>query len=132
MFAGITFTNGIKIEFFTPCTFKTFKIKDQNMVIQSFGESKSAPLKKVFSQLISHLKEDSMKTLKGYGKDVKTTDVSWIVSVPAIWSDIAKAFMRDVCYKVHFFNAGLIVHEPIHLLLRVNDIKYKIIPKKYT
>ena len=41
-----------------------------------------------------------METLARYGEDIAPTDVSWIVSVPAIWSDIAKTVMKGVCYKV--------------------------------
>lgn len=41
-----------------------------------------------------------MKTLSRQGTMVNEDDIHWILTVPAIWADSAKQFMREAAYEV--------------------------------
>ena len=50
----------------------------------------------VFSQYICHLKDEAFNTVKMTSSDdVSMKDIRWVLTVPAIWSDAAKQFMRE-------------------------------------
>eukprot|EP00960_Hanusia_phi_P077200 768663-Hanusia_phi.AAC.5 len=66
-----------------------------------------ASLRTVLSQSLRYVKEEAMATLNRSSAMVFTADhVKWVVTVPAIWSDCAKAMMRKAA-----FDAGLIREE---------------------
>lgn len=52
----------------------------------------------VVSIAIKYLCDQCMKMLTEKG--VKKDDVLWVVTVPAIWDDFAKQFMRKAAEKV--------------------------------
>jgi len=54
----------------------------------------------VFSSIIGHLKTHLLNLLKTRGTEVKNDDIHWVLTVPAIWSDSAKQFMREAAQKV--------------------------------
>lgn len=53
----------------------------------------------VFSVCIGYLKDDAlstvMKSLTGSRTELRPEDILWVLTVPAIWSDAAKHFMRE-------------------------------------
>ena len=61
------------------------------------------PAKTVFALAIRYLKDDLKKTcakkmlLEG---DLVDDDIHWVLTVPAIWNDQAKAFMREAAVQV--------------------------------
>lgn len=58
------------------------------------------PAIQVFSLSIKALKDDLETTLEKQGIDVKSSDIKWVLTVPAIWSDSAKQFMREAAILV--------------------------------
>ncbi|XP_021355916.1 heat shock 70 kDa protein 12A-like isoform X2 [Mizuhopecten yessoensis] len=56
---------------------------------------KELPALKVFSEAIKYLKGHLLKALEKRATDVKDTDIEWVLTVPAIWNDPAKQFMRE-------------------------------------
>jgi len=56
----------------------------------------------VFSAIIGYLKTHLLNLLKTRGTEMKNDDIHWVLTVPAIWSDSAKEFMREAAQKVHF------------------------------
>lgn len=56
----------------------------------------------VFSHSMWYLKEQAVRVIKTRTSDAGFTvnDIQWILTVPAIWSDAAKQFMREAAYKV--------------------------------
>lgn len=48
--------------------------------------------------LVSHLTQ----TLQKRGTGVKNDEVRWVLTVPAIWTDTAKQFMRTSAEEVSF------------------------------
>ena len=54
----------------------------------------------VFSEAIGFLKQHLLDTLNKKDTGVKTSDIHWVLTVPAIWDDPAKQFMREAAEKV--------------------------------
>lgn len=60
----------------------------------------------VFGLLIQALTSHIRKPLDKEGTDIKPHEIKWVLTVPAIWSDSAKQFMRknaENVYRVHQF-----------------------------
>nr|XP_022299845.1 heat shock 70 kDa protein 12A-like [Crassostrea virginica] len=55
---------------------------------------KQLPALVVFSESIKYLKQSLLEEAKKQQTDIVVDDIKWILTVPAIWSDPAKAFMR--------------------------------------
>ncbi|KAL3831479.1 hypothetical protein ACJMK2_023220 [Sinanodonta woodiana] len=53
------------------------------------------PAMKVFSEAIKYLKSQMWQSLREKIPDIRDTDIHWIITVPAIWDDGAKQFMRE-------------------------------------
>lgn len=61
---------------------------------------KSLPAITVFGLSIEYLAQDMMKTGdNNVGGGITMDDVHWVLTVPAIWSDAAKQFMREAAVK---------------------------------
>jgi hypothetical protein len=62
---------------------------------------KRLPAKTVFSLAIEFLKEDLLENCQKQLADVLTKDyIKWVLTVPAIWNDGAKQFMREAAEQV--------------------------------
>ena len=49
----------------------------------------------VFSIVIGHLKEKLLGEIKIHNNAITDDDILYVLTVPAIWSDGAKQFMRE-------------------------------------
>lgn len=67
------------------------------MLIEDIAKKKF-PAIQVFSLSIKALKDHFEKNMEKQGK--KTTEIKWVLTVPAIWSDSAKQFMREAAILV--------------------------------
>ncbi|XP_053390190.1 heat shock 70 kDa protein 12A-like isoform X2 [Mercenaria mercenaria] len=83
--------------------FKMMLFKDQGMQRSATLEDESGkklPAMTVFALSIEYLKKDVLESL---GKQVDTgltvDDIHWVLTVPAIWNDAAKQFMREAAEK---------------------------------
>lgn len=63
-------------------------------------DGKEMPAIKVFSAAIKFLREHLLETLEKRATGVRETDIQWVLTVPAIWDDKAKAFMRRAAENV--------------------------------
>lgn len=61
---------------------------------------KSALAIDVFSISIQALKDHLIEELEKKGTTMTVKDVRWVLTVPAIWTDAAKQFMRKSAEKV--------------------------------
>ena len=73
---------------------KDFMIQD--------ATGKSLPAKMVFSLSIKYLKNDLLEMAKvmHIEGNLLESDIHWVLTVPAIWNDVAKQFMRDAAEQV--------------------------------
>lgn len=58
------------------------------------------PAMKVISESIDYLRKHMKKELEKTGQVIRPTEITWVLTVPAIWSDAAKQFMREAAVKV--------------------------------
>ena len=56
----------------------------------------------VFAASIRYLKDELLRRVTIAVKDFRPTDVHWVITVPAIWEDSAKQFMREAALGVCF------------------------------
>ncbi|XP_028673559.1 heat shock 70 kDa protein 12A-like [Erpetoichthys calabaricus] len=90
--------------------FQNFKMElynqkiTENLMISTM-DSKQLPALKVFSESLRYLKDHALKALSETVAEslVLPQDVTWVLTVPAIWDNAAKDFMRQAAQK-----AGLI------------------------
>lgn len=54
----------------------------------------------VFSLSIQYLKDHFLNKIREQIAELDIDDISWVLTVPAIWSDGAKQFMRSSAEKV--------------------------------
>ena len=75
---------------------------------------KQLPALTVFCESIKYLKQSLLDETKKQLSDIVLDDIKWILTVPAIWSDPAKAFMRKAAVQVMQMcstpNADYILH----------------------
>ncbi|XP_053398568.1 heat shock 70 kDa protein 12A-like [Mercenaria mercenaria] len=60
---------------------------------------KKMKAKKVFGAVIKYLKDHLLEKLESSGTKVENNDIHWVLTVPAIWPDSAKQFMREAAYE---------------------------------
>ena len=98
--------------------FQNFKMELSNIDGSGFYQVKALDgstwkLMDVVVKTLTYVKNEALKEAGRalpYGLDAK--EVQWVVTVPAIWADVAKGFMRSAAYK-----AGLIQVEDSKRLL---------------
>ena len=54
----------------------------------------------IFSMAINYMREHLMTALKKQVTDIEQSDVMFVITVPAIWSDASKQFMREAAVAV--------------------------------
>lgn len=55
--------------------------------------------RKVFAMSISYLKDHLFKSMKEKIPDIRSSDIGYVITVPAIWSDGSKQFMREAALE---------------------------------
>ncbi|WAQ98326.1 HS12A-like protein [Mya arenaria] len=65
-----------------------------------FRRFKMKLYKKVFSICIKYLSDEFRKLINQRVTQIKETDIHWVITVPAIWNDSSKQFMREAAEKV--------------------------------
>ena len=56
----------------------------------------------VFARSMEYLKDEALKVICQRTGDeyYNVSDIQWVITVPAIWSPVAKQFMREAAYEV--------------------------------
>jgi hypothetical protein len=57
----------------------------------------------VFANAIKFLKDNFTETIRNRVPSFKNTDVIYVLTVPAIWDDMAKRFMREAAVEVFLY-----------------------------
>jgi hypothetical protein len=81
-------------------------------------EGKKMAAMKVFSMSIEYMKSKMMEDAKGTVSGLRDDDISWVLTVPAIWSEPAKQFMREAANRVILYVSKLRVFILIALILQ--------------
>ncbi|XP_069129609.1 heat shock 70 kDa protein 12A-like [Argopecten irradians] len=64
---------------------------------------------KVFTSSIGFLKDHLLQRCKTQGTQIEMQDIRWVLTVPAIWDDRAKQFMRECAVQAGIPNAQLVL-----------------------
>ena len=65
---------------------------------------KHMPALGVFAEAIGYLKRHVMKSCDERGFGLSEREIKWVLTVPAIWGDAAKQFMRTAAEQVPEIN----------------------------
>jgi molecular chaperone DnaK (HSP70) len=68
--------------------------------VKTVDGKKELPALTIFSMAIKFLKDHLTTTLDKRDTGVRPDDIQWVLTVPAIWNDPAKQFMREAAEKV--------------------------------
>lgn len=71
----------------------------RNLTIED-DQGKHLEALKVISESINYLRGHLMEQIAKRDIPVRKTEITWVLTVPAIWSDPAKQFMREAAVKV--------------------------------
>lgn len=66
-------------------------------------KGKNMEAMKVFFSVIGYPKKHMLNTCQNQLSDIKEFDIMWVLTVPAIWDDPSKQFMKEAAAKVNFF-----------------------------
>ena len=68
------------------------------------ANGQSVEAKRVFAHSIKFLKEEVIKVIRQRTGDdyYSSSDIQWVLTVPAIWTPRAKQFMREAAYEVRW------------------------------
>ena len=77
--------------------------------VKTVDGKKELPALTIFSMAIKFLKDHLTTTLDKRDTGVRPDDVQWVLTVPAIWNDPAKQFMREAAEKAGIDGDNLII-----------------------
>ena len=80
--------------------FPFFKSSSDDWYLED-ESGKQLPALIVFSESLKYLKHSLLEEAKKQQTDIGVYDIKWILTVPAIWSDPAKSFMRRAAVEVY-------------------------------
>jgi molecular chaperone DnaK (HSP70) len=61
---------------------------------------KKMPALDVFAAAINHLKSDLLSMCEKQHSQINPESIRWVITIPALWSDKAKFFMRQAGQEV--------------------------------
>ena len=74
-------------------------INKGTLLEDAFGEC--LPAKHVFKHAIKYLTDDLLAETSRGAVKLQARDILWVLTVPAIWNEMAKRFMREAAEEVH-------------------------------
>lgn len=63
---------------------------------------KEMPAKTIFAHSIRFLKDHLLDMIRTRGIEFYESDITWVLTIPAIWNEPAKQFMREAAVEVFF------------------------------
>ena len=81
-------------------------------------QGKEMPLLKVVVETIKYLKQEMIKDIAIRIDKLEDTDVLYVLTVPAIWTDSAKAFMRQAAEEVNMLTVAAIKNDSTKVYMR--------------
>ena len=78
-------------------------LNTQTLIAASNG--RKVPALTIFTYALQYFKEHALRELSDQsGTRFVNEDVRWVITVPAIWKQSAKQFMREAAYQVRVFD----------------------------
>lgn len=89
------------ISFVNACFFFLQDLTRETIIEDEKGKTMEAL--KVFTSSIGYLKNELLTKCKNQTTDINESEITWVLTVPAIWDDKSRQFMREAAEKVLFF-----------------------------
>lgn len=81
------------------CFFSIEDLNTQTLIAASNG--RKVPALTIFTYALQYFKDHALRELSDQsGTRFVNEDVRWVITVPAIWKQSAKQFMREAAYQV--------------------------------
>ena len=65
------------------------------------ANGRTFPVGTVFAHVFRYFRDKAIEECKLFSKtDLTQDDVKWVITVPAMWSDVARQMMREAAYEV--------------------------------
>lgn len=80
----------------------------RDIMVKTYDNKKELPALKIFSMAIRYLKDNLLTTLNK-SVEILADDIQWVLTVPAIWNDPAKQFMREAAQKAGIKEDNLLI-----------------------
>ncbi|XP_062619390.1 heat shock 70 kDa protein 12B-like [Saccostrea cucullata] len=85
-----------------------FKNVKKDLCIKDVS-GKSLSAMKIFSLSIKYLKDHCLKTMRDRGVETRQTDIKFVLTIPSIWNDRSKEFMRTAAVEAGIRNDSLVL-----------------------
>lgn len=69
-------------------------------------QGKKMLAKNVFTESIKAIKDKLLLKLNDVGKGATVDEIRWVLTVPAIWPDNSKLFMKTCAEEVNLYNTS--------------------------
>lgn len=128
----MTFQSEGKQYIFYACSLLSNLYKTNNALFQQTltretmiedDKGKKMEAMKVFSSAIRFLKDQLLIQCDNQFTEIEDSDINWVITVPAIWNDRSKQFMREAAEKV-FLTFDFLNIVEFHTLLNNAVIKF--------
>lgn len=73
-------------------------LRNDTVLVDDEGHAMQA--KDIFGHSIGYMKSRLLDDLKARGNMIRDENILWVVTIPAIWNDGAKQFMREAAIMV--------------------------------
>lgn len=80
------------------------------------------PALTIFSMAIGYMRKQLLQDLLRKDARVTVDEICWVLTVPAIWSDAAKQFMREAAINVFLYFTLLNVSLQNYIVCPVNGV----------
>lgn len=74
-------------------------LRNDTVLVDDEGHAMQA--KDIFGHSIKYMKKRLLDDLQARGNMIRDENIMWVVTIPAIWNDSAKQFMREAAIMVY-------------------------------
>lgn len=101
------------ITFYILSLFICKTLRNDTVLVDDEGHAMQA--KDIFGHSIRYMKKRLLDDLQARGNMIRDENIMWVVTIPAIWNDGAKQFMREAAIMVNFTHE---VKQPLQIYIK--------------
>lgn len=101
------------ITFYILSLFICKTLRNDTVLVDDEGHAMQA--KDIFGHSIRYMKKRLLDDLQARGNMIRDENIMWVVTIPAIWNDGAKQFMREAAIMVNLTHE---VKQPLQIYIK--------------
>lgn len=101
------------ITFYILSLFICKTLRNDTVLVDDEGHAMQA--KDIFGHSIRYMKKRLLDDLQARGNMIRDENITWVVTIPAIWNDGAKQFMREAAIMVNLTHD---VKQPLQIYIK--------------